>query len=90
MIHEVSSPNTIGSSMGLFYSAVFAKAKHPLGYCESGAWIDVRDCAHAHALALEVSGAGMKRLILSNEDFVIQDWCAYTIPLAISAVVAQG
>jgi nucleoside-diphosphate-sugar epimerase len=39
-----------------------------------GAWIDVRDLAIAHRLALEKAEAGGERIIVSAGSFVWQDW----------------
>ena len=37
-------------------------------------WIDVRDVALAHVLALQKEGAGGERIIISSGKWVWQDW----------------
>ena len=76
-MHDAPSPKALNASMALFFNDVFAKAPHPADFAEEGGWIDVRDCARAHVLALEVPNAGGKRIILNSEAFIWQDWCMY-------------
>jgi len=40
----------------------------------SGSWVDVRDIAMAHALALEKEDAGGQRVIISAGSFIWQEW----------------
>lgn len=43
----------------------------------SMAWVDVRDLADAHALALEKEEAGGNRIIVASGPYKWQDWRAY-------------
>ena len=38
------------------------------------AWVDVRDLAEAHALALETEEAGGNRIIVASGPYKWQDW----------------
>ena len=43
------------------------------------AWVDVRDLALAHRLALEKGEAGGERIIVSKGPFVWQDWGMFSV-----------
>ena len=43
----------------------------------SMAWVDVRDLADAHALALEKEEAGGNRIIVASGPYKWQDWRTY-------------
>jgi nucleoside-diphosphate-sugar epimerase len=76
ILHQVSSPASLNTSVKDFYDAIIAQSK-PASVLESfqGSWVDVRDLAEAHIRALEVEDAGGKRFIISGGNFVWQDWC---------------
>ncbi|KAF8139606.1 hypothetical protein EV363DRAFT_1249436 [Boletus edulis] len=78
-IHEVSSPASLNTSAAIFYNYVADAAKANAagndflantGTC----WIDVRDVAEAHALALEKEAAGGERIIISSGLWKWQDF----------------
>ena len=48
------------------------KSKQKLS--ESASWVDVRDLALAHVLALEKPEAGGERIIISSGSWRWQDW----------------
>ncbi|KAH8110872.1 NAD-binding protein [Phellopilus nigrolimitatus] len=75
ILHEVSSPAALNSSVGLFYEAILTQKKTPEELAEMQApWVDVRDVALGHVRALEVPAAGGQRFILSAGSFIWQDW----------------
>ncbi|KAF9229899.1 hypothetical protein BU15DRAFT_57759, partial [Melanogaster broomeanus] len=68
-IHEVTTPSSLNVSAAMFYNYVADGAKANAagndflantGIC----WIDVRDLAEAHALALETEAAGGERFLV--------------------------
>ena len=79
MLGEVSSPESLPASPSSFWSHVVSEApktKEQLG-APGPAWVDVRDLAEAHVLALEKEQAGGKRFIVSAASFVFQDFSEY-------------
>jgi len=61
-----------------WYETVIAdtpKSKEKLS--ESDAWVDVRDIAEAHILALEKEAAGNERIIVSAGSWIWQEWGAF-------------
>ncbi|KAJ6616017.1 NAD-P-binding protein [Mycena sp. CBHHK59/15] len=72
-IHAVSNPDALNTSARDFYAKLTAPSPPPslhLGSC----WVDVRDLARAHVLALLRAEAGGERVIVSAGPFVWQDW----------------
>ncbi|KAF9237170.1 hypothetical protein BU15DRAFT_76272 [Melanogaster broomeanus] len=78
-IHEVTTPSSLNTSAAMFYNYVANGAKASAagndflantGTC----WIDVRDLAEAHALALETEAAGGERFIVSAGLWKWQDF----------------
>ncbi|KAH8110863.1 NAD-binding protein [Phellopilus nigrolimitatus] len=75
ILHEVSSPAALNSSVALFYEAILTQKKTPEELAEmQGSWVDVRDVALGHVRALEVPEVGGQRFILSAGPFIWQDW----------------
>ena len=76
VLHQVSSPSALNTSVKDFYDAIIARTK-PASVLESfqGSWIDVRDVAEAHVRSLEKEDAGGKRFIITSGNFVWQDFC---------------
>ncbi|KAJ7595124.1 D-lactaldehyde dehydrogenase [Mycena floridula] len=78
VIHDVSEPATLNTSMLDWYYTVTAGAMGGKSV-ETVAkmsfnWLHVRDLAEAHSLALEKEAAGGQRIIVVFEPFVWQDW----------------
>ncbi|KAF9232840.1 hypothetical protein BU15DRAFT_67091 [Melanogaster broomeanus] len=78
-IHEVTTPSSLNTSAASFYNYVADSEKANTagndflantGTC----WIDVRDLAEAHALALETEAAGGERFIVSAGLWKWQDF----------------
>jgi hypothetical protein len=42
-------------------------------------WVDVRDLADAHILAMENDAAGGQRFLVTCESYVWQDWSAWQL-----------
>ncbi|KAF9047973.1 hypothetical protein BDP27DRAFT_1395161 [Rhodocollybia butyracea] len=77
-IHDVSSPSALGTSAADWYNSVVRpnSGGKPIQAITSVAfgYVDVRDIAMAHALALQKEDAGGERLIIINKEFVFQDF----------------
>ncbi|KIY46821.1 NAD(P)-binding protein [Fistulina hepatica ATCC 64428] len=76
VIHEVASADALNTSAYQWYQAVVVKDGKSENELKTmgGCWIDVRDLARAHVLALETEAAADERIILSAGPFVWQDW----------------
>ncbi|KAJ3712943.1 D-lactaldehyde dehydrogenase [Lentinula raphanica] len=78
IIHDISTPSALGTSAGDWYNSVVRpdmggktiEAITTVG----GGWVDVRDIALAHVLALQKQEAGGERLLISKGEFVYQDF----------------
>lgn len=81
VIHDVSSPSSLNTSARDWYNTVVkedsgGKSLQDLK-APGGAWIDVRDLASAHVLALEKDAAGGERIIVSAGMWHVQ-WDNYS------------
>ncbi|KAG6861785.1 hypothetical protein C0995_012289 [Termitomyces sp. Mi166 len=73
-IHELKSPEALNTSSRLWYDAVVVGGQ-PEDFLKMGlAFIDVRDVADAHVLALEKEAAGGERIIISAGPYIWQQW----------------
>ncbi|KAF8321476.1 uncharacterized protein EI90DRAFT_3157885 [Cantharellus anzutake] len=79
ILHEVKDVSALNATIALFRYSVFKGA--PLGTFSNN-FVDVRDVALAHVLALEVPEGGGERIITSSAPFFYQQ--------AIDALVAAG
>ncbi|KAJ7679549.1 D-lactaldehyde dehydrogenase [Mycena polygramma] len=70
ILHAVSSPAELNTSCLSMYNA-FTK---PDGAIDGGNWVDVRDLASAHVLALQTEAAGGERIIIAAGAFKWQEW----------------
>ncbi|KAG6861381.1 hypothetical protein C0995_000787 [Termitomyces sp. Mi166 len=76
-IHELGSVEALNTSSRLWYDAVVVGGQ-PEDFLKTGlAFIDVRDLANAHTLALEKEAAGDERIIVSGGPFIWQQWRRY-------------
>ncbi|KAF9442584.1 D-lactaldehyde dehydrogenase [Macrolepiota fuliginosa MF-IS2] len=68
-------PAGLNTSLKSWYDAVVADGpkSQELSYT-SNAWVDVRDAALAHVLALQKEAAGGERIVVSAGSFVWQEW----------------
>ncbi|KAH0589925.1 hypothetical protein H2248_000115 [Termitomyces sp. 'cryptogamus'] len=74
-IHELESPDALNTSLRQWYDAVLGNNQNETFLKVQGsAYIDVRDVAEAHTLALEKEAAGGERIIISVGSYVWQDW----------------
>jgi len=71
-IHEVSSFKHLNESLAQFHAYITSPPNEQSIIGSSGNYVDVRDTALAHVLALEIESAGGERFILSNGPFTIQ------------------
>ncbi|KAJ7731586.1 hypothetical protein DFH07DRAFT_755616 [Mycena maculata] len=80
VIHDISSPDALGTSAKMMYEA-FTKPGAASG---GGCWVDVRDLALAHVRALQIGEAGGyengKRFIICAGAFAWQDWLDAAAP----------
>ncbi|KAK7013736.1 D-lactaldehyde dehydrogenase [Favolaschia claudopus] len=70
ILHEVSSPSLLNTSALQMYNTYTT----PDFVAGGGCWVDVRDIALAHVLAVKKEAAGGERIIISREAFWWQDW----------------
>ena len=66
-IHPIASPSSLNASLLRWYEKVVdssPKTKEDLS--ESNSWVDVRDTALGHVLALEKEAAGGQRIITTS------------------------
>jgi len=83
-IHDIKSPSSLNTSLQIWYEMVVAdssKTKEALS--ESNSWVDVRDTALGHVLALEKDAAGGQRIITASGGYNWQEWIdtANSLPL---------
>jgi len=73
--HDCDSASHLNETMKAFYTAVL-KPERPVSEFAAwqASWIDVRDLARAHTLALEKEEAGGRRFLLSSGPYIWQDW----------------
>lgn len=75
LLHEVGSPDKLNTSMADWYRTVIKgmRTDEEL-FTISTSWVDVRDLADAHTLALQKEEASGQRIIISAEKYVWQAW----------------
>ncbi|KAF9482930.1 NAD(P)-binding protein [Pholiota conissans] len=74
-IHEIGSISSLNTSLALWYNNIFPKTpKTKEEVLQSLTWVDVRDTALAHVLALETPGAGGQRFIACAGSFIWQEY----------------
>ncbi|KAH9486118.1 Putative uncharacterized oxidoreductase [Psilocybe cubensis] len=74
-IHDVRAVESLNTSLALWYDYVVKgsiKSKEALA--DSNSWVDVRDIALAHAIALENKEAGGERIIINEGGYIWQEW----------------
>ncbi|CAA7269668.1 unnamed protein product [Cyclocybe aegerita] len=79
-IHDVGSPKSLNSSLQTWYDLVVSespKTKEMLS--QSASWVDVRDTAFVHVLALKKEAAGGERILLTSGVHVWQEWSKFHI-----------
>lgn len=74
VLHEVKEHTLLNSSMHEWFFTVFKGVKDKAALSSGSCWIDVRDLALAHALALTKAPAGGERIIVSAGPYTWQDW----------------
>lgn len=92
IMHQVASPDKINTSVANFYAYLQGKKTDDDLGATAGNWIDVRDVALAHFLALTKPEASMQRFIISSGPFCGQDVVdvLHTFPGDISKKVPVG
>jgi len=75
LTHDFKSVDSLGTSARQWHDVLLVDDKSKDFLTTQGsAWIDVRDVADAHVLALEKEAAGGERIIISAGSYVWQDW----------------
>ncbi|KAJ6595876.1 D-lactaldehyde dehydrogenase [Mycena vulgaris] len=79
ILHEVGSAEALNQSALDWYHAVltpnsFGMSDEQLACEPPASYVDVRDVASAHVLALEKEAAGGERFLVSRSFYVYQDW----------------
>ncbi|KAH9487433.1 Putative uncharacterized oxidoreductase [Psilocybe cubensis] len=74
-IHKVDSPSALNTSLQAWYNHVVDGTKSTReALADSTSWVDVRDTALGHVLALEVAEAGGERIITTEGAYIWQEW----------------
>ena len=79
MLHEPPSSRMNASNMR-FYEMFLKKPAEEIADWQ-GPFIDVRDAAEAHVLALEKPKAGNERILVVGSISCAQDWCKHCLYL---------
>ncbi|CAL1709339.1 unnamed protein product [Somion occarium] len=75
VLHAVDSPESLNTSVKDWYTFVLKGKGDPQAVATfASAWVDVRDLAEAHVLAIKKEVAGGNRIIVSAGSFKWQDW----------------
>ncbi|KAG6875202.1 hypothetical protein C0992_004786 [Termitomyces sp. T32_za158] len=89
-IHDVKNPESLNTSSRLWYDVVVVGGQSE-DFLKTGiAFIDVRDVAEAHALALEKEAAGGERIIISAGPFIWQQWVDVANSLSPSPALSNS
>ncbi|EJT96899.1 D-lactaldehyde dehydrogenase [Dacryopinax primogenitus] len=73
LLQEVAGKDSLNASVQILYDAVLTPMTGEVLYQFMGSWVDVRDVALAHALALQKEEAGGERIIVSAGQLTWQD-----------------
>ncbi|KAI0766552.1 NAD-P-binding protein [Irpex lacteus] len=75
ILHEVVDPMKLNMSMLEYFISVVAGARsNEELFAINNSWVDVRDAAEAHALALQKEEAAGQRLLVVAGPYVWQEW----------------
>ncbi|KAJ3521179.1 hypothetical protein NM688_g9052 [Phlebia brevispora] len=85
ILHAVDSVENLNASMQDWWAAVSGKKDNKFLATVGSSWIDVRDLAHAHVLAIQKEAAGGNRIIVSEGPYKWQDW---ELAIAVNAAHA--
>ncbi|KAF9813505.1 hypothetical protein IEO21_05542 [Rhodonia placenta] len=89
-IHEVGAPESLNESMHDWFHSVLKGSKDPKQLSTIGScWIDVRDLAEAHVLAIKKEEAGSNRIIISEGPWKWQDWIVAAREAGVSPPVSD-
>jgi len=72
--HEAAAPAELNETMRLWFQVVFSDLFEGELGTRGEEWIDVRDLAEAHTLALQTQKAAGQRIVISNGPYKWQDW----------------
>ena len=87
----IKSPDALNTSVRQWYDAVLGNNQDETFLKSQGStYIDVRDVAEAHTLALEKEAAGGERIIISAGSYVWQDWRKGSIPTRTTMVLTMN
>ncbi|XP_006459379.1 hypothetical protein AGABI2DRAFT_65374 [Agaricus bisporus var. bisporus H97] len=73
-LNNFKTPSEQNASTKLWWDNVIATPATPESASFAACWVDVRDLALAHMLALQKPDAGGERLLISAGPFTYQDW----------------
>ncbi|PAV17621.1 D-lactaldehyde dehydrogenase [Pyrrhoderma noxium] len=75
ILHEVTDPSKLNLSLAMFYGTLVSKIRSVEEVAqEHRVWVDVRDAALGHVLAIISPDAGGQRIICSGGSFIWQEW----------------
>ncbi|CAA7262107.1 unnamed protein product [Cyclocybe aegerita] len=73
-IQDVSSPTSLNQSLQMWYDNVLSGSAKKATLAQANTWVDVRDIALAHVLAMENKATGGERIIAAAGVCLLQDW----------------
>ncbi|OBZ78027.1 NADPH-dependent methylglyoxal reductase GRE2 [Grifola frondosa] len=89
ILHAVDVPENLNSSMNDWYTTIIQGKMDKESLAKLGSsWVDVRDLAEAHVLAITKPEAAGQRLIISAGPYKWQDWVSAA--RRISKYIPQG
>ncbi|KAH6904343.1 D-lactaldehyde dehydrogenase [Coprinopsis sp. MPI-PUGE-AT-0042] len=72
---ELSSKEGLNASMQIYWRHVLSEGQKPREELATGlSWVDVRDLAEGHIVALEKEEAQGQRIVVSAGEFIWQEW----------------
>lgn len=93
LLHQVSSPKALNTSVGAFYAYLTGAKEDKDANSPAGCYVDVRDVAQLHLEALVTPDAGNKRFAVNhgefNRSYFIVSFLIYRI-LLIKIVLILG
>ncbi|RXW15439.1 hypothetical protein EST38_g10412 [Candolleomyces aberdarensis] len=93
-IQEILSASTLNTSLKAWYDLVYSPStsstKPKDAFEVSYSWVDVRDLADAHVLALEKEEAGGERIIVTEGVYIWQEWLEIANALPSSLTEKTG
>ncbi|KAF5353764.1 hypothetical protein D9757_012943 [Collybiopsis confluens] len=72
--HDVRDPSALNVTTAMMYDTLTGSGKYAQDLTAGNCWIDVRDLAEAHALALEKEDVANERIVVTAGPYLWQEW----------------